>query len=66
MKDRSTPCAHYVCAHAECAKGFKDVTAAKCKNCAKYRPRKTTRRPETIRHKRQKDRDRHDDWRRGY
>lgn len=23
MKDRNTPCVHYVCAHAECAKGFK-------------------------------------------
>lgn len=62
MKDRLNPCIHYVCAHAECKKHFKDVTMDKCKNCPKYRGRKNSRRPEPISHKRQKDRDRHDNW----
>lgn len=62
MKDRNIPCIYYTCAHGECQKGFKDVTTAKCKNCGKYKPRKVTKRPETIRHKRQKDKDRHDNW----
>ena len=66
MKDRTIPCIHYVCAHAECKKHFKDVTTKKCKNCDKYRPRKVTHREETIRSKRQKDKDRHDNWRHDY
>ncbi len=65
-KDRPVPCIYYVCAHADCQKGFHDVTTKRCKNCDKYRPRKTSRRPEPISHKRQKDRDRHDNWRSDY
>lgn len=65
-KDRTVPCIYYVCAHAECQKGFRDVTTRRCKNCAMYRPRKTTHRAEPISRRRQKDRDRHDDWRNNY
>lgn len=65
-KDRPVPCIYYICAHADCQKGFHDVTNKRCKNCDKYRPRKTGRRPEPISHKRQKDRDRHDNWRSDY
>lgn len=65
-KDRPVPCIYYVCAHADCQKGFRDVTTKRCKNCDKYRPRKTGRRPEPISHKRQKDRDRHNNWRNDY
>lgn len=65
-KDRPVPCIYYVCAHADCQKGFRDVTTKRCKNCDKYRPRKTGRCPEPISHKRQKDRDRHDNWRSDY
>ena len=65
-KDRTVPCIYYVCAHAECQKGFRDVTTKRCKTCEKYRPRKTAYRPEPISRRRQKDRDRHDDWRNNY
>lgn len=43
-------------------KRFKNVTLAKCKNCNKYRPRKSGKKQESIKAKRQKDRDRHDNW----
>lgn len=62
MKDRNNPCIHYVCANETCKKGFKNVTMDKCKNCSKYRPRKNSHRPESIRSKRTKDKDRHDSW----
>lgn len=64
MKDRTIPCIYYICAGEECKKHFKDVTLSKCKNCSKYTPRKLSKRPETIKSKREKDRDRHDNWRR--
>ncbi len=60
MKDRIVPCIYYTCAHAPCQKGRKDVTLSKCKNCSKYRPRKTGRHPEPVAVKRRKDKDRHD------
>ncbi len=63
MKDRIAPCIYYTCAGGICQKGKKDVTLAKCKNCPKYRPRKSNHRPETISSKRRKDKDRHDNWR---
>lgn len=66
MKDRNIPCNYYVCAGSPCGKGFSDVTMRKCKNCKKYRPRKVSVKEEPIRSKRQRDRDRHDDWRSGY
>lgn len=62
-KDRTAPCIYYVCAHKDCKKGFKDVTIKRCKNCAKYKPRKTNNHTEPIKHKRQKDFDRHNNWR---
>lgn len=62
MKDRQIPCIHYTCAHQSCDKGFKDVTLKKCKNCNKYLPRKVSKHPEPIKSKRQKDIDRHDNW----
>ena len=62
-KDRLVPCIHYVCAHADCGRGYRDVTVKRCRTCPEYRPRKTGRRPEPVSRKRQKDRDRHDDWR---
>ena len=63
MKDRISPCIYYVCAGADCQKGKKDVTLAKCKNCDKYRPCKQSKRPETFKEKKRKDKDRHDNWR---
>lgn len=62
MKDRIEPCIYYVCKGADCKKGFVDVDLKKCKNCDKYRPRKSSVRPESVRNKRQKDKDRHDNW----
>ncbi len=61
MKDRLNPCIHYVCAGETCKKGFKRVTLSKCKNCPKYRGRRGIK-GEGIRAKRQKDKDRHDNW----
>lgn len=61
-KDRLNPCIYYICAHETCEKGFVDVTMAKCKNCQKYRARKNKRKQESIRAKRQKDKDRHECW----
>jgi hypothetical protein len=66
MKDRNIPCIYYTCAHEACLKGFKDVTVNKCKNCLKYKPRKTSRRQEPVGRKRQKDHDRHDNWKKFY
>ena len=60
MRDRNIPCIYYICANETCQKGLKDVTMDKCKNCKKYKPRKVTRKQESIKTKRQKDRDRHD------
>ena len=62
MKDRLNPCIYYVCANADCKKGFKDVTLAKCKNCTKQKGRKNNHKQEPINYKRQKDKDRHDNW----
>lgn len=60
MKDRTLPCIHYVCHGEDCKKGFKNVDLAKCKNCPKYRARKSNHKPENIKIRRQKDKDRHD------
>ena len=65
MRDKINPCVYYVCANADCQKGIKGVTLEKCAHCPKYRPRKSGKKPENIKHKRQKDADRHDD-RRGW
>lgn len=61
MKDRIFPCIYYTWHNGICEKGFKNVTLAKCKNCPKYRPR-SGKKPENIKMRRQKDRDRHDNW----
>ena len=61
MKDRNAVCIHYVAKGFPCAKGFVSVDLAKCKNCSKYKPRKINKKNESIRAKRQKDKDRHDD-----
>ena len=66
MKDRNIPCIYYTCAGGICKKNFKDVTLKKCKNCAKYKPRKLSKRPENIKIKKRKDRDRHDNWKTNY
>lgn len=66
MKDRLTPCIHYVCCGETCKKGIKNVDMNKCKNCNKYRPRKTTKKQESIQSKRRKDKDRHDNWKKDY
>ena len=60
MKDRVRPCIHYICKGSDCAKGIKNVDLAKCKNCSKYCPRKCAKKQESVRAKRQKDKDRHD------
>ena len=66
MKDILNPCIHYLCCGEACKKGFKNVTLSKCKNCSKYRPRKSGKKTESIKSKRQKDRDRHDNWKKNY
>ena len=63
MKDRTAPCIYYVCKDADCKKGYVKVDLKKCKNCPKYQPRKSSEKKESIRNKRQKDKDRHDQWR---
>jgi sulfur relay (sulfurtransferase) complex TusBCD TusD component (DsrE family) len=59
-KDRVNPCIYYVCYGADCQKGIKNVDMSKCKNCSKYRGRKNNHKQESIKTKRQKDKDRHD------
>ncbi|MBP5607392.1 MAG: hypothetical protein J6X66_03880 [Lachnospiraceae bacterium] len=61
MKDRINPCIHYVCKGEDCKKGFAKVDMKKCKNCPKYEPRKSAKKTESVKVRRQKDRDRHDD-----
>ena len=42
MKDRISPCIHYICANSDCKKGVRNVTHSDtCQHCSKYRPRKT-------------------------
>lgn len=62
MKDRTIPCAHYVCANADCKKGRKNVTMKTCKNCEKYCPRKVGKRMEPVATRRRKDKERHEDY----
>ena len=62
MKDRLSPCIHYVCKDADCKKGMVKVDLKKCKNCPKYEPRKSSKKEESVKRKRQKDKDRHDHW----
>ena len=59
-KDRLNPCIHYVCYGETCKKGFKNVTMDKCKNCPKYCGRKNNHKTESVKSRRQKDKDRHD------
>lgn len=60
MKDRVNPCVHYVCKGEDCKKGFVKVDLKKCKNCPKYEPRKCSKKAESVKVRRQKDKDRHD------
>ena len=62
MKDKISPCIYYVAKGFICEKGFVNVDIKKCKNCPKYKARKITRKTESIRSKRQKDKDRHDKY----
>lgn len=62
MKDRIQPCIYYICKGETCGRGFVNVDLSKCKNCQKYTPRKCTKKRESIREKRRKDKDRHDKW----
>lgn len=62
MKDRINPCISYTNCGGTCLKGVKNVTMEKCKHCDKYRPRKSYKKPENVKSRRQKDRDRHDNW----
>lgn len=66
MKDRNVPCIYYTCANGICQKGFKDVTLKKCKNCPKYKARKVSKKPESIKVRKRKDKDRHDNWKTNY
>ena len=66
MKDRTNPCVHYTFCGGTCQKGIKDVSMTKCSHCEKYRPRKSNAPKENMRTKRQKDRDRHDQWKKEY
>lgn len=66
MKTRELICIYYVCAHADCLKNRKDVTMDKCQHCQKYRARKTNKKKESVKVKRQKDKDRHDNWKKEY
>ena len=63
MKDKNAPCIYYVAKGFTCEKGFIKVDLQKCKNCPKYKPRKSNHKQESIKSKRQKDKDRHDNWR---
>lgn len=58
MKDRTVPCIHYIAHGVDCKKNFKRVDISKCKNCPKYQPRKMNHKPENIKIRRQKDKDR--------
>ena len=60
MKDRLESCIYYVCKDADCKKGMVKVDLKKCKNCPKYQPRKSAGKKESVRVRRQKDKDRHD------
>ena len=62
MKDRLQPCVHYVAKGFPCGKGFVNVEMGKCKNCSKYQPRPNKKKHESIRERRQKDKDKHDRW----
>ena len=62
MKDRLEPCIYYICKGEKCKKGYVKVDLKKCKNCPKYQPRKSSQKRESVREKRQKDKDRHDNW----
>lgn len=62
MKDRLNPCIYYICANTDCKKGIKSVTLDKCKNCSKYRGRKSNHRPESVKNKREKDKNRHTNY----
>ena len=62
MRDRVEPCIYYICKGSDCKKGFVKVDMRKCKNCSKYQPRKNSKKMESVRSKRQKDKDRHDSW----
>ena len=62
MKDRINPCIHYVAKGFTCNKGFVNVDISKCKNCPKYQPHKCNKKKESIKKKKQKDIDRHDNW----
>ena len=67
MRERLVPCVSYVCAGETCLKGIKEVTMSKCQHCQKYRPRKVgKKKQESVRAKRQKDKDRHDNWKKNY
>lgn len=66
MKDRLVPCVSYVCCGSDCLRGVKEVTMGKCKNCKKYKPRKVSKKQEPVKVKRQKDKDRHDNWKTSY
>lgn len=59
MRDRLIPCIYYVAKGFTCKKGFVEVDLKKCKNCAKYKARKCNKKQESIKIKRQKDKDRH-------
>ena len=59
-KDRTQPCIYYAFHGADCKKGFKKVDIRRCKVCPKYQPRKTNHKPENIKIRRQKDKDRID------
>ena len=62
MKDRINPCIHYFSKGFTCNKCFVNVDISKCKNCPKYQPRKCNKKKESIKVKKQKDIDRHDNW----
>ena len=62
MKDRISPCIYYVCKNADCKKGFVKVDLKKCKNCPKHEPRKASKKEESVKVRRQKDKDRHERW----
>lgn len=57
MKDKQAPCIYYTNAHGTCDKGYIDVTLDKCSHCKKYRGRKMNVRPESIKLKRFKERE---------
>lgn len=64
MKDKNV-CIYYTYHNGTCEKGYKNIDLKKCSRCPHNRPRKDTSHKIPLSKKRQKDIDRHDNWKKG-